>query len=140
MAVVEELLRTEENGAISFGNYKLDAKAKVEDYEHGGDLYKVKTYRKLTKLEKNGMFAYESEPGTSVLQFVETENGVSFLVESDADAQITVGLEEDTEYSVSIGESRIGAMKTNLSGKLSISVELENTGEVAVKMEKIKNG
>ena len=26
MAVVEELLRTEENGAISFGNYKLDAK------------------------------------------------------------------------------------------------------------------
>ena len=108
--------------------------------EHGGDLYKVKTYRKLTKLEKNGMFAYESEPGTSVLQFVETENGVSFLVESDADAQITVGLEEDTEYSVSVGESKIGAMKTNLSGKLSISVELENTGEVAVKMEKIKNG
>ena len=71
MAVVEELLRTEENGTISFGDYTLDAKAKVEDYEHGGDLYKVKTYRKLTKLEKNGMFAYESEPGTSVLTFGE---------------------------------------------------------------------
>ena len=138
MAVVEELLRTEENGTISFGDYTLDAKAKVEDYEHGGDLYKVKTYRKLTLLEKNGMFAYESEPGTSVLTFEETENGVSFLVEGDADAQITVGLEEDTEYRVSVDHKDIGTMKTNLSGKLSISVELANAGEIAVKM--VKNG
>ncbi len=136
MAVVEELLRTEANGTISFGNYKLEAKAKVEDYEHGGDLYKVKTYRKLTKLEKNGMFAYESDPGTSVLQFAETESGVSFLVEGDSDVQITVGLEEDTEYNVKIGDTDIGKMKTNLSGKLSISVELENAGEVAVEMVK----
>lgn len=138
MAVVEELLRTEENGTISFGDYTLDAKAKVEDYEHGGDLYKVKTYRKLTKLEKNGMFAYESEPGTSVLTFEETENGVSFLVEGEAGAQITVGLEEDTEYRVSVDHKDIGTMKTNLSGKLSISVELANAGEIAVKM--VKNG
>ena len=138
MAVVEELLRTEENGTIRFGDYTLDAKAKVEDYEHGGDLYKVKTYRKLTKLEKNGMFAYESEPGTSVLTFEETENGVSFLVEGEADAQITVGLEEDTEYRVSVDHKDIGTMKTNLSGKLSISVELANAGEIAVKM--VKNG
>ena len=131
-------MRTEENGTISFGDYTLDAKAKVEDYEHGGDLYKVKTYRKLTKLEKNGMFAYESEPGTSVLTFEETENGVSFLVEGEADAQITVGLEEDTEYRVSVDHKDIGTMKTNLSGKLSISVELANAGEIAVKM--VKNG
>lgn len=138
MAVVEELLRTEENGSISFGNYKLDAKAKVEDYEHGGDLYKVKTYKELTKLEKNGMFAYESQPGTSVTDFKETEDGVVFLVEADKDAQITVGLEEDTEYSVTVGDTNIGTMKTNLSGKLSISVELQSAGEIAVKI--VKNG
>ena len=138
MAVVEELLRTEENGAISFGNYKLDAKAKVEDYEHGGDLYKVKTYKELTKLEKNGMFAYESEPGTGVTNFRETEDGVTFQVEADEDAQITVGLQEDTEYSVTVGDANIGTMKTNLSGKLSISVELESAGEIAVKI--VKNG
>ena len=100
MAVVDELLRTEEDGTISFGNHKLAAKAKVEDYEHGGDLYKVKTYKELTKLEKNGMFAYESEPGTSVNDFAETENGLAFTVEGDEDAQITVVLEEDTEYDV----------------------------------------
>lgn len=136
MAVVEELLRTEENGAISFGNHKLDAKAKVEDYEHGGDLYKVKTFRELTKLEKNGMFAYESEPGTSVTQFTETQKGVSFTVEGDEDAQITVGLEEDTEYKVYVDDVNVGKMKTNLGGKLSLSVELENAGEVAVKIIK----
>ncbi len=138
MAVVEELLRTEENGTISFGNYKLGAKAKVEDYEHGGDLYKVKTFKELTKLEKNGMFAYESEPGTSVTNFTETEEGVTFMVEADEDAQITVGLEEDTEYSVTVNNVNIGSMKTNLSGKLSVSVELANAGEIAVKI--VKNG
>ena len=136
MAVVEELLRSEPDGAISFGNYKLDAKAKVEDYEHGGDLYKVKTFKELTKLEKNGMFAYESEPGTGVADFRETEDGVTFTVEGDEDAQITVGLKEDAEYSVTVGGVNIGTMKTNLSGKLSISVELENAGETTVKIVK----
>lgn len=136
MAVVEELLRTEENGAISFGNYKLEAKAKLEDYEHGGDLYKVKTYRELTKLEKNGMFAYESQPGTSVRDFQETEDGVTFKVEADEDVQITVGLEEDTAYSVIVDGANIGTMKTNLSGKLSVSVELANAGEIPVKIAK----
>lgn len=138
MAVVEELLRTEEDGAISFGNYKLETKAKLENYEHDGDLYKVKTYKELTKLEKNGMFAYESQPGTSVIDFKETEEGVSFTVEADEDTQITVGLEEDAEYSVTVGDVNIGKMKTNLSGKLSISVELEHAGEIAVKI--VKNG
>ena len=133
MAVVEELVRTEESGAISFGNYKLGAKAKVENYEHGGDLYK-----ELTKLEKNGMFAYESQPGTGVLDFVETEDGVTFTVEADEDAQITVGLKEDTEYDVTVDNVNIGTMKTNLSGKLSISIELANAGEIAVKI--VKNG
>ena len=138
MAVVEELLRTEEDGAISFGNYKLETKAKLENYEHDGDLYKVKTYKELTKLEKNGMFAYESQPGTSVIDFKETEDGVAFTVEADEDTQITVGLEEDTEYSVTVGDVNIGKMKTNLSGKLSISIELANAGEIAVKI--VKNG
>ncbi|MBD5394437.1 MAG: endosialidase [Lachnospiraceae bacterium] len=132
MAVVEELLREENNGSISFGNHKLEAKAKVEDFEHCGDLYKVKTFKTMTKLEKNGMFVYESVPGTSVINFEETENGVSFLVEAAEDAQITVGLTEDTEYEVYVADQSIGKMKTNLSGKLNISIELAQAGEVSV--------
>ncbi|MDE7015952.1 MAG: endosialidase [Lachnospiraceae bacterium] len=136
MAVVEELLRTESDGAISFGNHKLSAKAKVDNFEHEGDLLKVKTYKSITKLEKNGMFAYESVPGTSVNHFVEEENGVAFTVEGDEDAQITVGLEDETEYDVFVNEVNIGRMKTNLGGKLNISVELADAGEVTVRIAK----
>ena len=102
MAVVEEILRSEADGSISFGNHKLAKKAKVEDYEHAGDLLKVKTYNEMTKLEKNGMFLYESVPGTSVLEFKESDNSVEFIVEGDEDSQITVGLKDDTEYEVFI--------------------------------------
>ena len=87
MAVVEEILRSEADGSISFGNHKLAKKAKVEDYEHAGDLLKVKTYNEMTKLEKNGMFLYESVPGTSVLEFKESDNSVEFIVEGDEDSQ-----------------------------------------------------
>ena len=136
MAVVEELLRAESDRTISFGNHKLASKAKLEDYEHGGTLYKVKTFKELTKLEKNGMFAYESEPGTSVNHFEETENGLIFTVEGDEDAQITVGLEEDTVYTVYVNGANVGGMKTNLSGKLNLSVELSSVEKAEVKIVK----
>ena len=75
---------------------------------------------------------YESVPGTSVLDFSENEKGVSFLVEGDEDAQITVGLTEDTEYVVYVADQNIGKMKTGLGGKLNLSVELAGAGEVKV--------
>lgn len=137
MAVVEELLRSEADGTISFGNHKLEAKAKREDFQYAGDLLKVKTYKEITKLEKNGMFLYESVPGTSVLSFKENEDGVEFIAEGDEDAQITVGLVDDTEYEVFVADKSVGTMKTGLGGKLSLSVELENAGEVAVMIKQV---
>ena len=47
MAVIDELLRSESNGNISFGNHELAAKAKLEDYEHAGDMYKVLITREI---------------------------------------------------------------------------------------------
>ena len=138
MAVVEELLRSESNGNISFGNHTLDQKAKLEDFEHAGDVYKVKTFQSMTKLEKNGLFLYESVPGTSVENFAEEEDGVSFIVEGNQAAQITIGLEDDSEYEVFVASESIGVMKTNLSGKLNVSVELEGVGSVEVKLTKQK--
>ena len=134
MAVVEELLRNETDGSISFGNHKLASKAKIEDFKHEGDLLKVKTFKDITKLEKNGLFLYESVPGTSVLEFKETESGVEFIVEGDEDAQITLGLNDETEYEVFIADKNMGTMKTGLGGKLSLSVDLEAVGEVPVKI------
>ena len=136
MAYVEEMLRNENDGTVSFGNHSLSEKTKVENFKSGNDLLKVKTYKELTKLEKNDMFVYESEPGTSVFNFEQTANGVTFKVCGDEDAQITVGLNEDTEYSVYIDDVNTGKMKTNLSGKLSLSVELAGVETVKVKIVK----
>ena len=44
MPVVSELIRIEDDGTISFGNYMLAAKSKLQDFEFQGDLYKVKTF------------------------------------------------------------------------------------------------
>ncbi len=121
---VSELLRTETDGSLSFGNHELSEKAKLEDFKYGGDLMKVKTYKPMTKLEKNGMLVYESVPGTSVYRFKESENGVTFEVEGSEDAQVTVGLEEEVDYEVIVGGVSAGKMKTGMGGKLSFNVEL----------------
>ena len=137
MSVVKELLRAEENGKISFGNYELRDKKKLEDFAHMGDVYKVKTFAEITKLEKNGMFVYESVPGTAVLNMEVSEQGMAFLVEGNEDAQITLGLEDEAEYQVTVADMNVGQMKSNLSGKLSLSVELNEGTPVSVKVEKI---
>ncbi|MBO7375258.1 MAG: endosialidase [Lachnospiraceae bacterium] len=131
-----DIISTSENGKLSFGNYTLTEKQKKEDFPHCGDLYKIKTYNTMTKLEKNGLFLFESVPGTDVTDFEENENGMFFKVESDKDAQITVGLEENTDYDIEIDGKSIGKIKSNTSGKVSFSVELTAGDKKDVKIIK----
>lgn len=126
MAAISELIRSEADGTVSFGDYSLAAKAKLDNFGHKGDIYKVKTYKDITKLERNGMFVYESVPGTVVTGLNLTDAGVRFRVEGPEDAQVTLGLKEETEYEITVDGVNAGRMKTNLGGKLSISVELGN--------------
>lgn len=91
MAVVEELIRVENENGLSFGDYTLNAKKKVSDFEFHGDMYKVKTYRDITKLEKNELFVYESVPGTSV--FVSEETDVRRNLKSKALKILQITLE-----------------------------------------------
>jgi hypothetical protein len=135
MSAVSELIRSEADGTFSFGDYTLEAKAKLDNFVHKGDTYKVKTFREITKLEKNGTFAYESVPGTAVDHFAADENGVTFQVEGPEDAEITIGLTEETTYQVRIGDNEAGTITTNLGGKLTISVEL-NGAAVPVSIKK----
>ena len=124
MAVISELIRSEADGTISFGDYSLSTKAKLDNFEH-----------QLAKLERNGMFVYESVPGTAVTGLRATDTGIEFLVEGWEDAQLTVELEDETEYDICIDGSDAGQMKTNLGGKLSLSVEL---GEKPVRVSVCK--
>ncbi len=137
MSAIKELLRTEADGTISFGDYELDQKAKLSDYEYNGDLYKVKTFKEITKLERNGMLVYESVPGTSVSNFAAVGTGVSFVVEGPEDAQVTLGLEEDTEYQVTVDGEYSGVVKTNMGGKLMLSVEMGSADQIRVKVERV---
>lgn len=135
MAVVEELLRVDQD-ALSFGNYKLASKTKKDGFEWKGDIYKVKTFNEITKLEKNGLFAYESVPGTAVLKFTEQAEGVDFYVEGPETAQVIIGLEEDCEYDVFLDDVQVDRLKTNVGGKLTLNVEL-GSSPVHVRVVKV---
>ena len=136
MATVKELLRAENDGTLSFGDYTLASKTNKEGFEFKGDLYKVKTFAEITKLEKNGMFVYESVPGSTVENFKETDTEVEFTVSAPEDVQFTLELEPESEYEVFIAGESAGKMGTNLSGKLSVSVELNADQSAAIKVVK----
>ncbi len=137
MPVINELIRSEKDGTLSFGNYKLDTKSKLSDFEHCGDSYKVKTFKEITKLERNGSFVYESVPGTAVMNFKAADTGLSFtVVEGSNDAQITVELEEGASYNVTINGVSEGTMATNMGGKIVLSVSLEEGKSVSVEVVK----
>ena len=128
MAVIKELIRKEDDGTLSFGNYEFDTKQKLSDFEFEGDLYKVKTFKEITKLERNCLFVYESVPGTVVTGLKVTDEEIVFSVEGLEDASITLELEPETEYKVYVDGTNIGKMKTNLGGKLVLSIEI-NPGQ-----------
>ena len=133
MSITNEIIFVE-NGKLNFGDYILEEKSKKEDFAFNGDLYKVKTFKGITKLERNGLFAYESEPGSKVREFQTTINGLSFIVESYEDLQITLGVEEEKEYEVFIDGKEIGTMKTNISGKLVLFIEFEDKNSAKVEI------
>ncbi len=133
MAAIEELIRQEKNGKLSFGNHLMEEKKKVLDFEVNGDLYKIKTFKEITKLEKNGKMLLETVPGATVHNFAVDEHGASFSVEGSENAQITMELEPETEYKILIDDVNVGKMKTNLAGKINFSVELgKDTPFVAI--------
>lgn len=114
----------------------MDEKKKVLDFEVNGDLYKVKTFCEITKLEKNGKMLLEAVPGATVHNFEMDDKGARFAVEGAEDVQITMELEPETEYKILIDDVNVGKMKSNLAGKVTFSVELQK-GTPAVAIEKI---
>ncbi|MBQ4242742.1 MAG: endosialidase [Lachnospiraceae bacterium] len=131
-----ELIRNEADGTLSFGDYTLSEKKKQEDFKAGGVSYKVKTFKEITRLEGDGDLVYESVPGTNVTGLKRTASGLVFEAEGGDDAQITVGVEPETSYDVKVGGMSIGVISSNLGGKLSFGLELQDLGKVAVEVSK----
>ena len=136
MAVVNDLIKLESDGTISFGDYTADTKKKVPDFKVNDDVYYVKTFNEITRLEKNGKLLLETVPGSAVHKFSINENLVSFSIEGKDDIQITMELEPESEYRVVVDDFNIGSVNSGAYGKVSFSVEA-NGSEKAVKVEKM---
>lgn len=136
MSAVKELIRTEKDGSISFGDYELATKTKKPDFEFEGDVYKVKTFKEITRLEKNEMFVYESEPGTAVHELKTDAGKMTFDVDGPEDAMITVMGEPDTNYEIFVEGELRDTQKSNLGGKISFSVEFNEDKPVHVEISK----
>ena len=132
MAVITEGIKTYDDASLCFGDYTVKEKLKVDGFEFGGNIYKVKTHDEITRLEKNGKLLLESVPGSAIHNFIIDEKNVSFCAEGNEDTQITLELEPSTEYTVFISGVNTGKMKTNLSGKINFSVELNHTDQEIV--------
>ena len=137
MAAVKDLIAVEADGSISFGNNELDEKAKKSDFEVRGDLYKVKTFRGATRLERNDAMVYESYPGTVVWNFAEDEQGVSFTLESEKDCQVVLGLTDGAAYKVVINGNDAGVMDTVMGGKLVLSVEVDEDCRAEIRVIRV---
>jgi len=123
------IITLESNGGLKFGDYASKKKLKSDDFEVNGDVYKVKSHCEITRAEKNGKLLFESVPGSLVKNFSLNENRCSFSIEGFENTQITVGLEQETEYKIFIDEISVGKSKSNLSSKLMFSVELHDNAK-----------
>lgn len=126
MSVVKEIIKLENNN-LCFGNYLLEEKNKVDNFVFGGDKYKVKTYNKITRLEKNDKLIMETIPGSAINNFSMNEKNIFFSAEGLDETQITFDLQANKNYEIEIDNVLIGTEKSNAFGKLSFSVSLTDT-------------
>lgn len=136
MGVVEELIRKEDAGTLGFGNYLLETKTKKADFKYEGDSYKIKTFKEITKLEKNGTLVYESVPGSAVTNFRGNPSVVEFDVEAAGDISFTLEMEPSSEYKLVVNGISAGRIPTNVGGKLNASLSLEEGTKASVKVMK----
>ncbi len=136
MSVVEELIRKDDKGTLSFGNYLLSTKTKKSDFQFEGASYKIKTFKEITRLEKNGVLVYESVPGSAVTNFKGNKEVVEFDVEALGDIGFTLEMEPSQEYKLVVNGVSAGRIPTNVGGKLNASLELDEGQTVSVKIVK----
>ena len=134
MEVVKSLIQSGKDGTLSFGDFSLKEKQKKSDFKHDGDLYKVKSFNEITRLERNGAFVYESVPGTAVFNLKVSDKEIDFSLTGKGDIQITMELQAEKDYEVIVAGDSLGVMKTNLGGKLTFSVEADETSKKDVKI------
>ena len=132
MAVISEIIKQEPDGSISFGNHLARDKQKKDGFDVSGDIYKVRTYKEVTRLEKNDVLLLESIPGCSVFNFRADGKNASFKAEGNGDTSLTVELTPETEYTICIDGECDMSCRANKSGKISFSTDLSAPKNVKI--------
>ena len=134
---VEGIVLAGEN-MISFGNFAVKDKLKVNDFNLGDDTYSLRTYTEATKLEKNDQLALETVPGTAVHKFYKkNKDYLEFTIYGSASTIITLGLEPNALYRIKTGKDSTG-MESSASGKVKFSVDLSSGKPVEVSVERLE--
>ena len=126
MAIIPELIRVNDDTTLSFGNHEATQKQKMDDFIHGEDIFRVRTHNEITRVQKNGELLIEAVPGATIHNFDkdDEQSHVFFLLEGLCNTNVTVQLKSDTAYQITCGKNKLGSMISNLSGKISFSVDL----------------
>lgn len=136
MATIKEGIVLNNDKTLSFGNYEIEEKLKIKDFDVDGDIYKIRTHNEVTRLSKNGKLLLETVPGASVHNLDIKDGKISFLMEGAGDTLVTIELLPNTSYSLYINDLKIDNIKTNIVGKINFSMALSKEPQ-RIHIEKI---
>ena len=119
-------------GGLSFGNYTAKEKIKVNDFEHMGNIYSLRSHNQVTRLEKNGEMLIETVPGAAISNFTLDDAICSFDIAGAANVQVTLGLAPEVTYHLRVAGDVSEEITANRSGKLSFGAELSREAKKVI--------
>jgi hypothetical protein len=114
--------------SLNFGNHLTKEKLKVKDFDVNGHMYSVKTHNEVTRLEQNEQLLLECVPGASFWNFLMNEDELTCVAKGTGVTNFTFELAPDTVYTCYVAGKKIGEQKSNMSGKINLSAELDEKG------------
>lgn len=136
MSKHDEIIKINDNNTLRFGNFEAIDKQKVADFDYNGRKLAVKTHKDITVLKADDSLVMETVPGSVVDNFNWTEEKVAFDIIGYKQTMITLGVAPDAEFKVYIDGVETETLRSKASGKISISVDIENVNRALV-VEKI---
>ncbi len=129
-----EVIKLNDNNTLKFGNFEAIDKQKVSDFAFNGETLAVKTHKDITVLKRNDILLMETVPGAVVDQLQYKAEEMKFNITGFKQTAVTIGsVEPNTKYKVEVDGVETETLDSKVSGKISISLDIENvTREVVI--------
>ena len=130
------LIKIEDDNTLSFGNFSADTKQKLTDFMFEDNSYNIRAYKESMRLTKHQELLLETVPGANIHHFNKENLEVHFGITGFTNTNITIQLQADTIYRVTVGKDKLGSLNSGISGKINFSVDLTDGKEQVVRVEK----